>query len=165
MPTSRPTRARLLSASVLTLLLAVLVSIAPPAVADTNPDPGSAGGLPCSARMSMSKTGNTIELIARMACNKPKFFYGLDVVMHRTGAGPNTSRQWDLQCRDWDLIRSCRKVMHFKDIRGKQTYRVLWGGGTHYATNADEPHPRNYCKWGADSPGTIHCVNYTDTRF
>ena len=161
MSLSRPTIARLASAGAVALALAV----AAPAGADTNPEPGSAGGLPCSARMSMSKTGKTIELIARMTCNKPKFLYVLDVVMHRTGAGPDKSRQWDLQCRDWNLTRSCRKVMRFDDIRGRQTYRVLWGGGTHFATNADKPHPRNYCKSGSNSPGQIHCVNYTDKRF
>ena len=165
MPSPRPTSARLILGSALALVLAVLVSTAPSATAGPNPEPGSAGGLPCSARMSMSKTGNTIELIARMTCNKPHFLYALDVVMHRTGAGADTTRQWDLQCRDFDLIRSCRKVMRFADIRGKQTYRVLWGGGTHFANYGDKPHPRNYCKRGNDHPGQIYCVNYTDTRF
>ena len=161
MSASRPTIARLAAAGAVALALAV----APSAGADTNPEPGSAGGLPCSARMSMSKTGNTIELIARMTCNKPKFLYALDVVMHRTGAGAETSRQWDLQCRDFNGIRSCRKVMRFADIRGKQTYRVLWGGGTHFANGTEKPTPKNYCKWGSKSPGQINCVNYTDSRF
>ena len=88
MPFPRLTGARLICVSALALVLVALVSTAPSARADQNPDPGSAGGLPCSARMSMSKTGNTIEVIARMQCNKPKYLYALDVVMHRAAPGP-----------------------------------------------------------------------------
>ena len=165
MPFPRQTSARLISASALALVLAALMSTAPSAGADTNPEPGSSGGLPCSARMSMSKTGNTIELIARIRCDRPHYLYALDLVMHRTGAGADTTRQWDLQCRDFNLIRSCRKVLRFADIRGKQTYRVLWGGGTHFANPTDKPNPKNYCKRGNDHPGQIYCVNYTDSRF
>ena len=55
--------------------------------------------------------------------------------------------------------------MRFADIKGKQTYRMLWGGGTHFANPNDDPDAKNYCQRGSGHPGQIYCVNYTDSRF
>lgn len=159
----RPTQALLVTFSTL-----ALAGTAPLAMADQNPDPGGGGpSLPCSARMSMSKTGNTIELIARMRCDKPKYLYHMDIVMRRTGAGPDTGKQWERECKRLaGGTRSCRKVIRFKDIAGKQKYHMTWAGGTHFANPGDKPAgDKNYCKRGSRSGGQIYCVDYSDSRF